>query len=388
MNDEQKQMKVYLDNAATSYPKPPGVIRAIVHYLEQCGASPGRSGHSMSLRAAREVFAAREKVADLFHLGTSERVVFTHNATHALNIAIKGVLKEGDHVIISSMEHNSVHRPVRYLEKGGIIEVSVASCDQEGHVDCHHLKTLFRPNTRMTIINHGSNVTGVVQPIREIGRICRDHNVPLLVDAAQTAGFIPIDMQQDMIDILAFTGHKELYGPPGTGGLCISRNIDIDPLYQGGSGSRSESDGHPLFYPDRLEAGTPNTAGIAGLSAGIDYITRRGMEQIRQKGLSLAQRLINGLKDIEMLKLHGPQMNENRLPVVSITSVNLSPDKLARILDQEYGIMTRPGLHCAPLAHKTTGTFPQGTVRFSIGDFNAEKEIDYTLSALEKILYP
>lgn len=379
-------MQIYLDNAATSFPRPSAVKEAIGDYLDHYGVSPGRSGYSLSLRAAREVFEAREMLADFFNLKLSERVVFTANATTALNIAIQGILKQGDHVIISPLEHNSVLRPLRHLEQSGTIGLSVAGCDPAGNLNLQSLNSLFRPNTRMVVINHGSNVAGTVQPVREVGALCRKHGAIFLVDAAQTAGLFPIDMQQDHIDLLAFTGHKNFYGPPGIGGLCIQSDVAIKPLVQGGTGSLSESEIHPGFYPDRLEAGTPNTLGIIGLKAGLQYILKLGIDSIRERQLALTQHLLRGLRETERVNLIGPEGATMRLPVISITVKGMPPSELAEKLDRNYGIMTRPGLQCSPLAHQNLGSFPQGTVRFSIGSFNTMDDIRLTLEAVQSIL--
>jgi cysteine desulfurase / selenocysteine lyase len=380
-------MSIYLDNSATSFPKPAAVVKAMSDYLNNYAASPGRSAHALSVQAARAVFETRELLASFFNLDDSERVIFTANATLALNMAIKGVLKQGDHVIISHMEHNSVHRPLRWLERQGLIELSVVSCDKAGYMDLEELKTMFRPNTKMLVAIHGSNVSGAVQPIREIGHICRQHNCLFLLDAAQTAGFVPIDMQSDCVDILAFTGHKKLYGPPGIGGLCVGKNILIETFVHGGSGSHSELDTHPTAYPDRLEAGTPNSVGIIGLQAGLRYVLEKGLENIRLAQLELTQILLNGLIKLDKITLYGPENNSNRLPLVSINAQGMVPSELARRLDSEYGVMVRAGLHCSPLAHKTIGSFPQGTVRFSIGAFNTAEDIQKTIAALNEILY-
>ncbi|HHN48263.1 MAG TPA: aminotransferase class V-fold PLP-dependent enzyme [Bacteroidales bacterium] len=380
-------MNIYLDNAATSFPKPPAVVSAMVDYLKHFGASPGRSAHRLSVRAAREVFETRQLLAGFFNLDSSERVVFTANATLALNIAIKGILKKGDHAIISHMEHNSVHRPLRFLERAGLIELSVATCDAAGFLDLNHFKTLFRPNTKMVAMIHGSNVSGTVQQIGQAGHICKLNNAIFLVDAAQTAGFIPIDMQRDHIDILAFTGHKKLYGPPGVGGLCIGRDIMIETFVHGGSGSKSEFDTHPEIYPDRLEAGTPNTVGILGLKAGLEFVMGKGLGNIMKQQLDLTSMLIEEISKLDKIKLYGPSGIENRLPLLSVTIDGIDPGALSHVLDRDYGIMTRPGLHCAPMAHKTIGSFPQGGCRFSLGAFNTEADILKTINALKEILY-
>ena len=379
-------MRVYLDNSATSWPKPPSVVKAISDYLNEYGGSPGRSGHSFSLRAAREVFETRELISNLFNARSSERVIFTANATHALNIALKGILKKGDHVIITSMEHNSMIRPLRYLENQGLIELSIVNCDSNGRINIENLCNCFKPNTKLVATIHGSNVTGTLQPIRQIGEICKNNNVLYLIDAAQSAGFANIDMQKDNIDILAFTGHKKLYGPPGIGGLCINYNIPIDTLIHGGTGSKSEMEIHPEFYPDRLEAGTGNTVGVVGLKAGIQFILDKGIDNLRKKQTELTNYFISQLQEINEVNIFGINSDKDRLPLVSMNVKNIIPSDLAYKLDGEFEIMVRAGLHCSPLAHKTIGTFPQGTVRFSIGSFNTEEEINYVVDAIKKII--
>ena len=375
-------MSIYFDNATTAHPRPGEVIAAIQEAFGRYGASPGRGGNSMSTDSSRVVFATRELIANLFHAPEAERVIFTSNATFGLNTAIKGLLQRGDHVIISPLEHNSVYRPVRYLQHKRIIEVSEASCCQEGYIDLHHLQTLFRVNTRMVVINHGSNVLGSVQPIREIGALCRNKGAVLVVDAAQTAGLIPIDVQKDHIDILVFSGHKKLYGPPGVGGMVLGGDLQIEPLLQGGTGSRSESDMHPGFYPDRLEAGTPNTPGIIGLKAGIEWINYQGMEAIHSHVMAHTSRLLEELRTLSGITIHGPKSLENRLPLVSVTIEGEDPAETAHRLDRDHGIMTRPGLQCAPMAHKAVGTFPQGTLRFSPGAFNTMQDVERVVEAL------
>lgn len=379
-------MSIYLDNSATSFPKPPAVVKAISDYLNKYAASPGRSAHTLSVRAARAVFETRELLAAFFNLDDSERVVFTANATLALNMAIKGLLKKGDHVIISHMEHNSVYRPLRWLEQQGLIEISIADCDKAGYIRQDQLKTLFKPNTKMLVAIHGSNVSGAVQNAGEIGRLCQQHDCLFLLDAAQTAGFVPVDMQKDCVDILVFTGHKKLYGPPGIGGLCIGKNVQIETFVHGGSGSHSELDTHPTAYPDRLEAGTPNSLGIIGLQSGLRFVLEKGLENVRASQLELTQMLLDGIRQLEQIVLHGPENTVNRLPLVSLNIRGMLPSELARRLDTEYGIMVRSGLHCSPLAHQTMGSYPQGTVRFSIGAFNTESDVQKTITALKEII--
>lgn len=379
-------MQVYLDNTATSWPKPNTVVESISDYLTNFGGSPGRSGHSFALKAARIVYETRELLAGFFNADTSDRVIFTSNATNASNIAFKGILKKGDHVITSHMEHNSTIRPLRHLEREGIIEVTVIDCDQNGNIDLASLKNSFKPNTKLVSTIHGSNIIGIALPIEEIGALCKTKNVIYHVDAAQTAGFLPIDVQKNNIDILTFTGHKKLMGPSGTGGLILKSNIEIDTLIHGGSGSKSESEIHPDFYPDKLEAGTPNTVGITGLKAGIEFILKQGQLNIINHSRQITNYFLDSLKDIEELKIHGPGKERNILPVISITSDLFPPDKLASILDKNYGIMTRSGLMCSPLGHKSVGTFPKGTLRFSSGFFTTKNEIDYTVNSLKQIL--
>lgn len=378
-------MITYLDNSATSWPKPLAVAEAISQYLTHYGASPGHSAHSLSLQAARVVFETRELLSMLFNNDSSEKVVFAANATHALNIAIKGLLSKGDHVIISSMEHNSVVRPVRNLGEKGIIEVSVANRDQLGVLDSNQIKSLLRKNTKMVICNHGSNVTGTIQDIAKIGQICKENNVLFLVDAAQTAGFVPIDMVNQNIDIMVFTGHKRLHGPTGIGGLCINGDIKIETFVHGGTGSRSESEAHPDFLPDSLEAGTLNTVGVVGLNAGVKFTLEQGFERIQSQQYDLAQILIDGLEEIRGISLFGKLDVKNRLPVVSLKSNKYSSSELSYLLDYKYKIMTRAGLHCAPWAHKTIGTFPEGTLRFSIGFFNTKEQINHTVKAMKEL---
>ncbi len=378
--------QIYLDNTATSWPKPPEVINTISDYLNNYGASPGRSGHKLALKAARMVFETRDLISEFFNLCNSERVIFTPNATYATNIAFKGILKKGDHVIISHLEHNSTHRPLRQLERLGIIELSIFDCDKELRPSPEKLEKYFKDNTKLVSVIHGSNVLGTVSPISEIAALCKKHDVLLHVDAAQTAGFLPIDIKAQNIDILTFTGHKKMFGPSGIGGLCISENINVDALIHGGSGSNSEYDYHPLVYPDKLEAGTPNSVGIVGLKAGLEFILKTGQENIIRHTQELCQYFTEKLADINELKIHAANMNEMQIGVISISSDKYRPDEFAAILDSEYGIMTRAGLHCSPLAHKAAGTFPYGTLRFSPGYFNTQEEIDIVINALKQII--
>jgi cysteine desulfurase/selenocysteine lyase len=375
---------IYFDNAATSWPKPPGVSEAMVHFLDKVGANPGRSGHRLSVEAARVVYRARLAVAELFHAPDPMRVVFGHNVTEALNLALQGLLRPGDHVITSSMEHNSMMRPMRALERQGV-ELTVVPCSAQGTLDPAGVASAIRPNTKMVALNHGSNVSGTLLPVAEAGAICRRHNLLLLVDTAQTGGAYPIDMQADAIDLLAFTGHKSLYGPMGTGGLIVGQRVDVaqmEPLVRGGTGSRSEFEEHPDFLPDLGESGTPNAVGLAGLEAGVRWVLARGIEAIRAHEVDLVQRLIGGLSALPGVTLYGPRDAELQTGTVSFTLDEISPSDIGLRLDEEYGIMCRVGLHCAPTAHRTLGTFPVGTVRFGLGAMNTAAQVDEALIAV------
>jgi cysteine desulfurase family protein len=378
---------IYLDNPATSWPKPPQVKEAMNRFMDEVGANPGRSGHLLSIQAARIVYETREALSVLFRVNDSSRIVFTLNATESINLALKGLLKYKDHVVTSSMEHNSVMRPLRDLEKKGIALTAVP-CFEDGTLDPREVEKRIQSNTKMIVLNHASNVTGTLLPIREVGKIAIEYDLLFLVDAAQTAGAYSIDVERDRIDLLAFTGHKSLYGPQGTGGLVIGERInerEMTPLKQGGTGSRSEFEEQPNFLPDRFESGTPNGVGIAGLLAGIQLVLEKGVEQIRQNEMTLAQKLIEGLKEIHQLKIYGPENLNDRVATLSFNFSHLSPSEGALRLEKEFGILCRPGLHCAPAAHHTIGTFPEGTIRFGLSAFNTEEEIEAAVQAVSQI---
>jgi cysteine desulfurase family protein len=375
---------IYFDNAATSWPKPPRVKEAMVRFMDEIGANPGRSGHLLSIEAARVLHETREALSLCFHVKDSSRIVFTQNATESINLGLKGLLKPKDHVITSSMEHNSVMRPLRDLEKKGI-ELSIVPCSPKGILDPVEVENKIRYNTRMVVLNHASNVTGTLLPVREVGVIARNHDLLFLVDAAQTAGVYPIDMEEDRIDLLAFTGHKSLYGPQGTGGLVLGVRVkekEMVPLKQGGTGSRSEFEEQPDFLPDCFESGTPNSVGIAGLLAGIQFVLEKGIEQIHKHEINLIQKLIDGLKEFPEVRLYGPENGLDRTATLSFNVAHLSPSEVAFRLEREFGILCRPGLQCAPAVHRTIGTFPEGTVRFSLSYFNSEEQVDQALQAM------
>jgi cysteine desulfurase family protein len=378
---------IYFDNAATSWPKPPEVKKAMIKFMEEIGANPGRSGHLLSIEAARILYETREALSTLFRVKDPSRIIFTINATESINLALKGLLRPGDHIITSSMEHNSVMRPLRDLEKKGV-ELSIIPCSSNGTLNPQEVEKKIKSNTKMIILNHASNVIGTLLPIKEVGLIARKHNLLFLVDAAQTAGAYPIDIETERIDLLAFTGHKSLYGPQGTGGLVIGERIEekeMIPLKQGGTGSRSEFEEQPDFLPDRFESGTPNGVGIAGLLAGIQFVLKKGTEHIRKHESDLIEKLITGLKEIPQVKLYGSENKKERMATLSFNIAQLSPSNVSFFLEKEFGILCRPGLHCAPSAHKTIGTFPEGTVRFSLSYFNTEEEVDRAIQAVNSI---
>jgi len=378
---------IYLDNAATSWPKPPQVKEAMIKYIEKIGANPGRSGHLLSVEAARILYEARETLAKLFHVRDPLRIVFTLNATESINLALRGLLKPGNHIITSSMEHNSVMRPLRELERQGI-ELSILPCSDRGWLDPKEVERKIQPNTTMVVLNHASNVTGALLPVKEVALITRKHDLLFLVDAAQTAGAHPINVEQDGIDLLAFTGHKSLYGPQGTGGLVIGDRVDekeMIPLKRGGTGSRSEFEEQPDFLPDRFESGTPNGVGIAGLLAGTQFVLERGIEKIRREESRLMDKLMEGLREIPQARFYSPENKKNRIATFSFNLGQRSPSDVALRLEKEFGILCRSGLHCAPAAHRTIGTFPEGTVRFSLSQFNSQDEMETAVQAVSRI---
>ncbi|MBN1105738.1 MAG: aminotransferase class V-fold PLP-dependent enzyme [Deltaproteobacteria bacterium] len=398
---------IYLDNAATSFPKPPQVLEAMAHYMNEVGANPGRSGHGLSVEAGRIVQRARESLATLFHIRDPSRIAFTLNVTESLNTIIQGFLNPGDHVITTGMEHNSVIRPLKEMERRSLISLSIAPCDRKGFLDMDALPKLVRKDTALMILNHASNVCGTIQDIRSVRE--RIGEVPLLVDAAQTAGCLPIDVEADGIDFLAFTGHKALLGPQGTGGLYIREGLRVRPLKQGGTGSVSEKTVQPDFLPDALESGTQNNVGIAGLGAAVDFILRQGTSNIRDHEKTLTAALLKGLFPLQGLTIYGPLKADLQTACVSVTfdsvlpagerhqptgcgSINLawmeegiSPAHAEKELRSEYDILVRVGLHCAPLAHQTLHTYPEGTVRLSMGYFNTIEQMDYTAKSIAQI---
>lgn len=380
---------IYLDNAATSWPKLPQVLKAMTDVLERAGGNPGRSGHLLSVEAARVMYDAREDIARFFNSGDPLRVVFTNNATHAINLAIRGLVKPGDHVVTSSIEHNAVMRPLRSLEKEGV-HLTVVPCALDGSLSVRDVADVVSPHTRLVVLTHASNVVGTLLPVAEVARIAHESGALLLVDAAQTAGVIPIDVPAMGIDLLAFTGHKELQGPPGIGGLVIADTVDvsqIQPLIRGGTGSQSELEEQPDYLPDKFESGTSNLVGIAGLHAGLRWLKDRGIETIWAYLKGLTQALIDGLSELRGVKVYGPLDPNRSVAIVSFTIAGRLVSDIGLSLDEEYGILSRVGLHCAPAAHKTIGTFPEGTVRLAPGVFTTTKDILETVEAIRRVVH-
>ena len=378
---------IYFDNAATSWPKPAGVTEAMVNFMQNIGANPGRSGHRLSVEAGRIINDARELVAELFNVEDPLRVILGSNATDGLNLGIRGILSPGDHVITSSMEHNSVMRPLRDLETRGV-NVSVVTCGRDGQLDPDELTREIRETTRLIVVNHASNIVGTLLSVSEIGKIAHDHEIPFMIDAAQTGGCFPIDMKRDNIDLIGFTGHKSLLGPQGTGGLVIGDSMDtgtIRPLKAGGTGSKSEYETQPDFLPDKFESGTLNTVGLAGLLAALEFLSETGITAIHQREQILTRRMLDGLGGIPGVTVYGPMDPKLQTPTISFTLEGLSPSEVGFLLDEDFDIMCRVGLHCAPTAHKTIGTFPTGTVRFGMGYFTTEDEIDQGVEAVRTL---
>lgn len=378
---------LYFDNAATSWPKPILVGAAVMRYLDEVGANPGRSGHSLSNEAGRIVDSARESIAELFGVKNPLRIVFGANCTEALNLALYGLLRAGDHVITSSMEHNSMMRPLRELESAGV-QLTVLPCQPDGSLNPACIEAAIRPNTILIALTHASNVTGTLLPIAEAGEIVRRHNLLLLVDAASTAGAFPIDMEANHIDLLAFPGHKSLLGPTGTGGLVIGERVDLSrlrPLKRGGTGSRSEEEVQPDFLPDKYESGTLNVMGLAGLDASVRWILQQGVSAIRAHHEQITQALIDGLQAIAGVTVHGTLDAARQVASVSFIIDGVSPSEAGFQLDEEFNIQCRVGLHCAPAAHRTIGTFTAGSVRFAPGIFTGMADVKRALDAVRQL---
>jgi cysteine desulfurase family protein len=379
------QPMIYLDNAATSFPKPEAVYQALDRFARQDLANPGRAGHKMALAAERALDDARHLLNQFFHGEGPERFVFTLNCTDALNMAFKGVLVEGDHVITTDLEHNSVSRPLRALELAGHITLSRVRADGGGTIDPDDIRRALTPRTRLIVLTHASNVLGTVQPVAAVGRIAREQDILFVVDAAQTAGVVPIDVRAMNIDLLAFPGHKSLLGPTGTGALYVGPRAHLRAWREGGTGGDSSSETQPREFPYFLEGGTPNVLGVAGLSAGVKYVQEQGIDRIRAHEVALTERLRRRLDEIRGYEVFGHRDPAQRVGTLSFRSATLPATELGGILDQAFDIAIRPGLHCAPYIHRSIGTFPEGTVRVSTGAFNTEEDVDRLARALAEI---
>lgn len=378
---------IYFDNGSTSFPKAPNVGKAMAEMIEKGAFNINRGGYEGAYDLEGIVYDTRELVCELFKFPKCSNVVFTPSVTYSLNFFIKGYLKSGDHVIVSSMEHNAVMRPLVQMEKVGV-EFDIAKGDREGNITVEDFEALIKENTKAIITIHGSNVCGTIVPIEKIGQLCKKNNIVFVVDAAQTAGVLDIDMEGYNIDFLAFTGHKSLLGPQGIGGFIVRDELAnmISPTIVGGTGSISDSEEPPMFLPDRFECGTLNLPGIIGLYNALKYIKSVGIDKIREKELSLTEYFIEEVKKLNSIEIIGKKTMENRLGIVSLDFKSMDNAQIAFLLDSLYGISTRVGLHCAPRAHKTLGTYPQGTVRFSFSHKNTKDEIDTCIDALKNIV--
>lgn len=379
---------IYLDNASTTYPKPKNVSDAIYNFLTNVGGNPGRSNHDNGLQSNRLLLEARETIANFFNFQNIENIIFTNNVTTSLNILINGCAKKGDHVITSSMEHNSVLRPLMNLKENGIIELDIISADTFGFIKVEDFKNAIKSNTKFVVLTQASNVIGSIQPIKDIGLLCKGNNIHFILDSAQGAGVLDLNFQELNLSALAFTGHKSLFGPQGIGGFIISDELNkiCNPYILGGTGSLSHSLIQPGFLPDKFESGTINMPGIVGLMEGIKFIQSEGLKTIYEKNNCLRKVLVSSLSNIDDIVLYDDINNDNYTSCVSFNAKNIDTAELSFILDSDFGIKNRSGLHCAPLAHKTIGSFPTGTVRLSISYFNSKQDIDYAIDSINKIL--
>ena len=378
-------MGIYLDNAATSFPKPKEVATAVYDFMVNNGTSSGRGSYKKAMQSDYIVYECRKLIGKLFNFDNPKKVVFTSNVTDSLNIAMRGILKENDHVITSSLEHNAVWRCLKTLERDINIKIDTVECSKDGITNPQDIKKYIKKDTALIVFTQASNVLGTIQPIREIGAIAREHNIPFLVDSAQSAGAMKIDVKEDNIDILAFTGHKSLLGPMGTGGLIINTDIDIKPLKAGGTGGDSAYEYQPDYYPNHLETGTSNVSGIAGLREAIKFLNKEGIENIHNKEKELTKYALEKLETVKDIEIYGPKDCEKMLSVISFNIKDKRPEDVGSILDQKYDIMLRAGLHCAPTAHSVIGTKDRGTLRIGLGYFNKKEDIEKLVEALNNL---
>lgn len=376
----------YFDNGATTFPKPQVVLEAIENSMHNYAANPGRSGHALALRMDREIYHTRSKLTE-FVGGTNEmHTIFTYNCTESLNMAIKGVAKKGMHAITTTMEHNSVLRPLNKLAQDGIIDLTIVKASDEGLIDPEDIINEIRDNTGLVVTTHMSNLVGTIVDVEKIGHMIKKANEDIIyiVDGAQSLGVLPLDVEKMKIDIVCYPGHKGLFGPMGTGGLYLREGLDLRTIIEGGTGSFSSDPNQPSIYPDALESGTPNGPGIIGLGAGVDFIVEEGREKIHDHEIDLKNAFVDGLKGLDQVKIYGP-LDERQGAVIALNVRGMDSSEVAYILDQDYEICTRPGLHCAPLAHQTLGTTDSGAVRFSFGYFNTMDEVDKAVEAIKAI---
>ena len=378
-------MGIYLDNAATSFPKPKEVATAVYDFMVNNGTSSGRGSYKKAMQSDYIVYECRKLIGKLFNFDNPKKVIFTSNVTDSLNIAMRGILKENDHVITSSLEHNAVWRCLKTLERDINIKIDTVECSKDGITNPQDIKKYIKKDTALIVFTQASNVLGTIQPIREIGAIAREHNIPFLVDSAQSACAMKIDVKEDNIDILAFTGHKSLLGPMGTGGLIINTDIDIKPLKAGGTGGDSAYEYQPDYYPNHLETGTSNVSGIAGLREAIKFLNKEGIENIHNKEKELTKYALEKLETVKDIEIYGPKDCEKMLSVISFNIKDKRPEDVGSILDQKYDIMLRAGLHCAPTAHSVIGTKERGTLRIGLGYFNEKEDIDKLVEALNNL---
>lgn len=377
---------IYLDNGATSFPKPPAVAQAMLQYMTEVGASINRGVYGSAQAAGMTTLMLREGLCRLFHHSDPTHCVLTAGNTMGLNMVLRGWLRPGDHCLVSSVEHNAVMRPLHDLAEQGVTFDRIP-CDRDGHLNPADIPALIRPNTRLLAMAHGSNVSGAVQDAMAVGAICHEHGIPFVLDAAQTAGHWPIDFEAMHLSALSVPGHKGLMGPSGIGALLLSADFakNLTPILTGGTGSASDSEAQPDYMPDKFESGTPNLPGIYGFHAAVDFILDTGVEVLQERERQLTKYFLDKLRDVKDIRLAGPWDLENRVGVISVDFAQVDNAEAAYRLEQDYGILTRCGLHCAPSAHKTLGTFPQGTVRFSVGHYTTEAEIDTAVQAIAEI---
>jgi cysteine desulfurase family protein len=380
--------QIYLDNAATAFPKPESVLTAMTDFYRRCGVNPGRSGYDLAVEAGLMIDGTRRQLDAFFGNPARDhnRLVFCANASDALNQLIQGMCRQGDHVISTTLEHNSVLRPLYVMHQDGLIDYDLVPFDGRGYVDPDEIARRIRPNTRLVVVTHGSNVIGTIQPVAAIGRICRERGITFAIDSAQTAGVVPIDMREQLIDVVAFTGHKSLLGPTGTGGLAVGPDVPIRSTRWGGTGVKSAVKTHLDGFPYRLEVGTLNTIGIAGLAAGQEWLAERGLDAIRAHEMELTARLLAGLREIEGVQIYCGGDGDDHLPVIACNVAGMEAGEVGTILDVQFNVATRTGLHCAPLVHEGIGTADiKGAVRFSIGAFNVGEDVEAALVAMREI---